>query len=218
MNIHRWVLLRTPCFLQHAWSPLTPVARQRGPRTGCWHCPAAWWCRRKPPRLRARRPDVFRATCPLAPPGRCCPGGWWSHGPKLTSAQRISKLSIVSLLITTMLQVFTFRFTNSIITRQKRVNTYREKDGSYKMAFSEWIGAVVHLWPVGCSEHVPSSLERMRGVVGDAVFGHVGVLRFILRCAQRRHTVLVEGLDTRHRRHWENKGQETNIRDTPKPF
>lgn len=65
----------------------------------------------------------------------------------------------------------------------------------------EWMCAAAHLRPVGCSEHVPSALERMRGVVGDAVLGHVGVLRFVLRCAQRRHTVLVEGLHTRHCRH-----------------
>lgn len=65
----------------------------------------------------------------------------------------------------------------------------------------EWMCTVVHLRPVGCSEHVSSALERMRGAVGDAVLGHVGVLRFVLRCAQRRHTVLVEGLYTRHCRH-----------------
>ena len=68
--------------------------------------------------------------------------------------------------------------------------------------------AVIYLWPVGCSEHVSSSLERMRGVVVDSILSHMNVLCFILCCAQWCHAVLIEALYTCCYRHWQRDKRE----------
>lgn len=62
----------------------------------------------------------------------------------------------------------------------------------------------IHLWPVRCGKHVSSSLERMWGVVADAVLCHTGVLCFILCSAQRCHAVLIKALYTCCCRHWQS--------------
>lgn len=72
---------------------------------------------------------------------------------------------------------------------------------------------VNHLWPVWCSQHVPSTLERVWRVVGDAILSYMGVLCFILRSAERCHTVLIKSLYTCNSGDWE-KSAKRHLRST----